>query len=65
MIRRVSLLSGSFTFVWHISFDMFVCMDFLVLALCFFFLSFSWVLSFFEVWQSFIVFILHGRLWHI
>ncbi len=37
MIRRVSSLSGSFTFVWHISFDMFACMDFLVLALCFLF----------------------------
>jgi hypothetical protein len=45
---EVSVLSGSFTFMWHTSFGLFACLDFGPCPL-FLFLSLAWVLSFDEV----------------
>jgi hypothetical protein len=50
---EVSVLSGSLTFVWHASFEMFACLDFGPGPL-FLFVSLACVLSFDEVCQNII-----------
>jgi hypothetical protein len=50
----VLVLSDSLTSVWHASFGLFACLDFGPCPL-FLFLSLAWVLSFYDVWQGFII----------
>jgi hypothetical protein len=47
------VLSGSLFSLWPASFGLFACLDF-GSCLLFVFLSLSWVLSFYKVWQGFI-----------
>jgi hypothetical protein len=54
LLVEVSVLSGSITFLWPASFGLFAYLDFGPCPL-FLFLSLSWVLSFYKVWQGFII----------
>jgi hypothetical protein len=56
-----SVLSGSLSSLWPASFAPFACLDFGPCPL-FLFLSIAWVLSFYKVWQGFIIFTLFPKL---